>query len=70
MTATADTGRLARLVYADADMDVPGLLAELESVPERIYSLRQKIAPLRAELRMLEARFASKGRSPGQATWT
>lgn len=61
---STDPGRLSRMVYADLDIDVPGLEAELEAVPRKVYALRQKIAPLRAELRMLQARFESKGRSP------
>jgi chromosome segregation ATPase len=43
--------------------DVDGLLKELEELPKRIYALRQKINPLRSEMRMLQERFASKGRS-------
>ncbi len=59
-----DAGRLLRLVSEDAGMDIAGLLRELEAVPRKKYAIRQKLAPLKAELTMLQARYASKGRSP------
>lgn len=64
MNTISEPGRLSKLVWIDIGMDVDGLLAELEKVPGRVYNLRQKIAPLKAELAMLQARFESKGRSP------
>lgn len=59
-----DAGRLLRLISTDAGVDISGLLDELEKVPQQIFKIREKIAPLRAELRLLQSRYESKGRSP------
>lgn len=61
---TDDPGRVAALVAQETGIDTSGLLAELEGIPRKVYKIRQEMAPLRAELAMLEARFESKGRSP------
>jgi predicted nucleic acid-binding Zn-ribbon protein len=52
------------LVCQDAGMDIPGLLGEMEKLPREMFSIRQKLSPLRSELAMLKARYDSKGRSP------
>lgn len=56
-----DAGRLLALVSQEAGYDVPGLFREYEQVPQRIYALRQRIAPLKADIAMLQARFEGKG---------
>lgn|GEM_PF-5625265 len=56
--------RLKLLVAQDTGYDVDGLLRALEELPRRVYALRQRVAPLKAELAMLKARYDSKGRSP------
>lgn len=59
-----DPGRVRALVQHETGIDTDGLLAELEQIPRKVYAIRQELAPLKAELAMLEARFESKGRSP------
>lgn len=59
-----EPARIRALVQQETGWDAEGLLAELEALPRKIYSIRQKLAALRSEMRMLEDRFASKGRSP------
>lgn len=59
-----DPARVLASVVHDIGLDLPGLLKELESIPRRIYRLRKKIAPLKAEMKLLQSRYESKGRSP------
>lgn len=59
-----DAGRLLHLVEQDVGWNISGLLQELHDVPRRIFAVREKVAPLKAELAMLKARYESKGRSP------
>jgi hypothetical protein len=59
-----EPARIRALVQQETGWDVDGLLSELESIPRKVYDIRQELAPLRSEMRMLEDRFASKGRSP------
>lgn len=62
--STPDPGRLTRLVSDDIGWNIAGALREAESIPERIHEIRLKMAPLRSEQKELEAKYASKGRSP------
>jgi predicted nucleic acid-binding Zn-ribbon protein len=64
VSTTEDAGRLRLLIDQDTGYDVDGLMREYEKIPRAIYNLRQQIAPARAELAMLKARYDSKGRSP------
>lgn len=59
-----EPGRIRELVQHETGIDVDGLLGEMEQIPRKVYAIRQELAPLKAELVMLEARYESKGRSP------
>lgn len=61
---TPEPERIRALVQHETGIDTAGLLDEMEEIPRKVYAIRQQIAPLKAELAMLEARFESKGRSP------
>lgn len=58
-----DPGRVTQFVTHEVGWDVEGLSREMDAMPQRIYSLRQKISPLRSEVVMIEDRYASRGRS-------
>lgn len=58
---STDPGRLMALASQEAGYDIPGLFREYETIPKHIYGLRQKISPLRAEQRLLQARYESGG---------
>jgi chromosome segregation ATPase len=62
--STPEPARIRALVQQETGWDCEALFVEMEATPQKMYALRQKIAPLRAEMKMLEDRFASKGRSP------
>lgn len=62
--STPSPARVAEFAQQETGIDADGLLAELESIPRKVYKIRQELGPLKAELAMLEARFESKGRSP------
>lgn len=64
MSTPPDAGRLLALVSTDIGWDIAGSLKALEAIPGQIHAIRERIAPLKAELKMLEAKYASKGRSP------
>lgn len=59
----SDPARVLALVTQDIGLDLMGLLKELENIPRRIYRLRRKIAPLKAEMKLLQSRYESHGRS-------
>lgn len=59
-----DPGRTTAFVAHETGWDVDGMMRELEGLPQKFFGLRQKIAPLLAEKRAIEDRFASRGRSP------
>jgi len=59
-----ERARVADFAHQETGIDADGLLRELEAIPRKVYKIRQEMAPLKAELAMLEARFESKGRSP------
>lgn len=56
-----DAGRLLALVSHEAGWDIPALFREYEQIPQKIYALRQRINPLKADIAMLQARFEGKG---------
>jgi chromosome segregation ATPase len=60
-------GYLSATIHAAIGTDVDGLVEELGKIPERIFEIREKIAPIRAELKMRQERYASRGRSPSHA---
>ena len=60
-------GYLTQTVQTSIGWDLAGLLKELEAIPDRIQEIREKIAPLRAELKMRQERYASRGRSPSHS---
>lgn len=59
--STPDSGRLLALVSQEAGYDIPGLFREYEQVPKKIFEYRQRMAPLRAEQKGLQARYESGG---------
>lgn len=59
--STNDPGRILAMASQEAGYDIAGLFREYEAVPRKIYAFRQKLAPLRADLRLLQARFESGG---------
>lgn len=59
--STPDVGRLLALVSQEAGYDIPGLFREYEAVPKKIYAIRQRMSPLRAEMKLLQARYESGG---------
>lgn len=61
MSNSDDRGRLLALVSHEAGYDVDGLFREYEGVPKKIFSLRQRLAPLRADMRLMQARYESGG---------
>jgi chromosome segregation ATPase len=65
--STPDAGRLASLVFHDIGMDVPGMLKELEAIPERIHEGKRRLLPLKAELDDLRERYQSRAQQPSQA---
>lgn len=58
-----EPGRVTALVSHETGYDIPGMLKEQDEIPKRIFSLQQKISPLRAEKRAIDARYFAKGRS-------
>lgn len=60
-------GYLSATIETAIGIDVDGLLAELEKIPDQIAEIRAQIAPLRSELKMRQERYASRGRSPSHA---
>lgn len=60
-------GDLLATVQASIGWDLDGLLRELEAIPGQVREIREKIAPLRAELKMRQERYASRGRSPSHS---
>jgi hypothetical protein len=63
----SDAGRLAEIVFRDIGMNVPGMLRELEAIPERIHQGKQALLPLKAELDMLRERYQARAQQPSQA---
>lgn len=57
--STPDRGRLMYAICEAADMNVPGMMAELKKIPGVVYKLRQQAAPLKTERAMLQTRFES-----------
>jgi len=56
-----DPGRILAMASREAGYDIEGLFREYEMIPRKIYAFRQKLAPLRADVRLLQARFESGG---------
>lgn len=64
--STPEAGRLLSLISEEAGWDIPALFREYEAVPKKIYGYRQRIAPLKAEMALLQARYEAKGQQPSQ----
>lgn len=62
-----DPGYLLSTVQTAIGWDVAGLATALEAMADETLAVREKIAPLRSELKMLQERYASKGRSPSHS---
>lgn len=58
-----DPGRVTAFVSHETGYDVAGMLAEQDGLPQKFFQLRQKISPLLAEKRAIDARYAARGRS-------
>jgi len=57
----SDPGRILTMASQEAGYDIAGLFREYETIPRKIYSFRQKLVPIRADMRLLQARYESGG---------
>lgn len=62
-----DPGYLLSTVQTAIGWDVAGLATALEAMADKTLAVREQIAPLRSELKMLQEKYASKGRSPSHS---